>query len=255
MTIFARMSTRQKIYFASDFHLGAYPLEASAEREKKVVSWLESIRHDAAEIYLLGDVFDFWFEYTKAVPKGFVRFLGKIAELKDAGIQITVFKGNHDMWTFGYLEKELGVRVISDELIIERSGKTFYLHHGDGLGPADHTYKFLKKVFRSRVSIWLFARIHPNLGIYLAQVWSKDSRISSGSFEPYLGYEKEWLIQYSDAYQEQHPGQVDYFIFGHRHLAMDLPLNRGARYINLGEWMLHPHFASFDGNELILHPY
>src|SRR5690606_7179251 len=157
----ATMALRDKIYFASDFHLGAHPRSTARERELRIVSWLDTIKVDAAELYLMGDVFDFWFEYATVVPKGYIRFLGSVVELVDLGVEIVLFKGNHDMWMFGYLKNELGAEIMDNDLVIERGGKTFYLHHGDGLGPGDRTYKLLKKIFRSRFCQWLFARLHP----------------------------------------------------------------------------------------------
>lgn len=240
----------KKIYFVSDFHLGSYPHAESDAREKRIVAWLEHIRVDAMEIYFMGDVFDFWFEYATVVPRGYIRFLGKLAELADQGIQLTFFKGNHDMWMFGYLEKELGARIVPDELIVERNGRKFYLHHGDGLGPGDRRYKWLKKIFRSRFCQWLFARLHPNLGIGIAQRWSRHSRISSGAQEVFQGADREWLVQYAN--QVLQTDYYDYFIFGHRHLPLDLSLDQGSRYINLGEWISKDSYAVFDGENLSL---
>lgn len=240
----------KKIYFVSDFHLGSYPHAESDVREKRIVAWLEHIRADAMEIYFMGDVFDFWFEYATVVPRGYIRFLGKLAELADQGIQLTFFKGNHDMWMFGYLEKELGARIVPDELIVERNGRKFYLHHGDGLGPGDRRYKWLKKIFRSRFCQWLFARLHPNLGIGIAQRWSRHSRISSGAQEVFQGADREWLVQYAN--QVLQTDYYDYFIFGHRHLPLDLSLDQGSRYINLGEWISKDSYAVFDGENLSL---
>ncbi len=244
------MAIRDKIYFASDFHLGARPRLAIHERESRIVRWLDSIKADAAELYLMGDVFDFWFEYATVVPKGYIRFLGKLAELADIGIKITLFKGNHDMWMFGYLANELGATIIDNELVIERNGKTFYLHHGDGLGPGDQRYKFLKKIFRSKLCQWLFARLHPNLGIGIAQRWSAHSRIASGGQETFQGEAKEWLVTY--AKEVLHHRRYDYFIFGHRHLPLDIALPLGSRYINLGEWINYNTYAIFDGEKLEL---
>src|SRR6201994_4791565 len=166
------MSTRNKIYFASDFHLGAPSYVSSREREARLVRWLDMIKADAAEVFLMGDVFDFWFEYKSVVPKGYIRFLGKLAELADAGVKLWFFRGNHDMWMFDYFERELGATIISNELKIERGGKKFFLHHGDGLGPGDGFYKILKRFFRSSFCQWLFARLHPNLAIGIANAWS-----------------------------------------------------------------------------------
>lgn len=244
------MNAPKKIYFASDFHLGTPDVKDNLEREKRIVAWLEYIRMDAAELYLLGDIFDFWFEYKHAVPKGAIRFLGKLGELADQGINITLFKGNHDMWMFGYLKKELNATIIDDELCIERSGKRFYLHHGDGLGAGDKAYKRLKKIFRSRFCQWLFARLHPNLGIGIARAWSRKSRIASGQKETFLGEDKEWLVAYSKEILKQEP--IDYFIFGHRHLPLDIPLSPRSRYINLGEWIHYNTYAVFDGEQLEL---
>lgn len=244
----------KKIYFASDFHLGIPDYEASLIREKKIVRWLDEIKTDAAEIFLVGDLFDFWFEHRYQAPKYFVRLLGKIAEITDSGIPVHFFKGNHDMWTFGYLEKELNVKVHSNELIRTFGDKKFYIHHGDGLGPGDYGYKFLKKVFRNPISQWLFARLHPNFAFWLATSWSK-----SKSWEKFKPEEKptiknqEWLYLYSEEILKQN--HYDYFIFGHRHKAFDIPLSQGSRYINLGDWMYYFTYAVFDGKNLELKKY
>lgn len=244
------MSSRNKIYFASDFHLGAFPREKSDHCERVVVQWLDSIKHDACELYLVGDIFDFWFEYATAIPKGYIRFLGKLAELADLGVKITLFKGNHDMWMFGYLQKELNARIVDDELELELNGKSFYIHHGDGLGPGDKRYKFLKKIFRSATCQWLFARLHPNLGIGIAQRWSRHSRIANNEQEQFLGEDKEWLVQYAkNVLEHKH---YDYFIFGHRHLPYDIRLAEGTRVVNLGEWMNFCTYAVWDGENLRL---
>ena len=239
------MLTRNKIYFASDFHLGAGAYDAHQEREKRIVRWLDTIKADAAELYLVGDVFDFWFEYSAAVPKGNLRFLGKLAELADLGIKLTFFKGNHDMWMFGYLEKELGATIISNELVIERSGKKFYIHHGDGLGPGDRKYKFLKRFFRSPLCQWLFERVHPNLGIGIATKWSRRSRHVNSTKEVRVSSQQEWLITYSRELLET--THYDYLVFGHRHVPMDVKLSDTSHYINLGEWIYANTYAVFDG--------
>jgi UDP-2,3-diacylglucosamine hydrolase len=238
-----------KIYFASDFHFGVPDHSLSREREDLVVSWLEEIRKDAAEIYLIGDIFDFWFEYAAVIPKGFIRFQGKLAELADSGIKITLFKGNHDMWMFDYFVKELGIQIISDELVLERNGKKFYLHHGDGLGPGDTKYKILKKIFRSGFCQWLFARIHPNLGVGIARKWSMQSRLQNNKKEEFTDLDKEWLVTYSkDLLLKE---RYDFLIFGHRHLPLDVQLGE-SRYINLGEWINFNSYAVFDGENLEL---
>ena len=201
----------KKIYFASDFHLGVPALEDSLTREKRVVAWLESIRHDAEEIILLGDVFDFWFEYKHAVPKGYTRLLGKISEITDSGIPVHLFTGNHDMWIFDYLPKECGVILHREPIIREWNGKRFYIGHGDGLGPGDYGYKFIKKVFASPICQWLFARLHPNFGIGLANFFSKKSRASTGDKDRiFLGKENERLAIYArDILKKEH---FDYFV-------------------------------------------
>lgn len=241
--------SRSKIFFASDFHLGVPDHQSSREREDLIVRWLEQIREEAAEIYLLGDVFDFWFEYAAVIPKGFIRLQGKLAELSDSGIKITLFKGNHDMWMFDYFVQELGVQIISDELVLERNGKKFYLHHGDGLGPGDAKYKILKKIFRSDLCQWLFARIHPNLGVRIARRWSMNSRIQNNKKEVFKDISEEWLVSYSrEVLLKEH---YDFLIFGHRHLPLDIQLG-SSRYINLGEWINFNSYAVFDGEDLKL---
>lgn len=244
------MPARNKLYFASDFHLGAVSYASSREREDRIVRWLDMIQEDAAEIYLVGDIFDFWFEYGTVVPKGYIRFLGKLAQLADAGVKLYFFKGNHDMWMFDYFEKELGAIIITNELTFERDGKKFYLHHGDGLGPGDTKYKILKRIFRSNVCQWLFARLHPNLGVGIANKWSRHSRIEGGRTEHMRSHEQEWLVGYSNEVLKT--THYDYLIFGHRHLPMDVTLPGGSRYINLGEWVNYNTYAVFDGENVEL---
>jgi UDP-2,3-diacylglucosamine hydrolase len=245
------LSKGQKIYFISDFHLGVPDAASSLEREKKIVRWLEMARKDAAEIYLLGDVFDFWFEYKRAVPRGFVRLLGKLAEIADSGIKLHYFTGNHDMWVFDYLPKEVGLTLYREPITRKYNGKDFYIGHGDGLGPGDHGYKFIKKVFANKVSQKLFSILHPDFGIWLAGYFSRKSRIATGTGdEKFLGEDKEWLVVYSkEVLKSQH---FDYFIFGHRHLPLDIRLNEKSRYVNLGEWIHYNTYAVFDGTDLSL---
>jgi UDP-2,3-diacylglucosamine hydrolase len=241
----------KKIYFASDFHLGVPDYSSSLEREKRIVRWLQTIENNCEELYLLGDVFDFWFEYKTVVPRGHVRLLGKLAELSDKGIKIHYFTGNHDMWTFDYFVKEIGVELHRNPIEKEYNGKKFYIGHGDGLGPGDHGYKFIKKVFASPVSQWLFARLHPNLGVGIAQYFSRKSRVATGNIdEVFLGEEKEWLLIHSkELLTKKH---YDYLIFGHRHLPLDIKINDSSRYINLGDWFKNNTYAVFDGNNLDL---
>ncbi len=239
-----------KIYFASDFHLGIPDINASHERERKIIRWIESIEQEAEALYILGDLFDFWFEYKRAVPKGFTRILGKLASLTDAGLPVYFFTGNHDAWMRDYFETELGIPVYHTAQSVEHHGKKFYLAHGDGLGPGDKGYKRLKKVFRNSFSKWLFARIHPNLGIRIAQSWSNSSR-EAQSAPVFEAKEKEWLYHYANQKNTTH--RHDFFIFGHRHLPLDIELDDGkSRYINLGDWMRHFTYAEFDGTVLAL---
>lgn len=244
-------NTKQHIYFASDFHLGVPNRESSLQREKLICQWLDAISSNASEIYLVGDVFDFWFEYKHVVPKGYIRLLGKLAELADKGIKITFFKGNHDMWTFGYLEEEIGAKVVSNELIIERNGKKFFIHHGDGLGPGDHGYKIIKKIFRNPVSVKLFGFLHPYFGVGLAKFLSRRSRLGKGNSDKiYLGDDKEFIPVFcKEKLQETH---FDFFICGHRHYPIELALGQNAKYINLGEWVNDFTYAEFDGTHLEL---
>ena len=239
-------TVKKNIYFASDFHLGAPNYEKSLEREKQIVAWLTHIKPNAEEIFLVGDIFDFWFEYKHAIPKGFVRLQGKIAELTDAGIKVHMFTGNHDMWIFDYIPKELGVELHRHPIERRFGNKNFYIGHGDGLGPGDHSYKILKKIFNNKFCQWSFARLHPNFGIWLANLSSKKSRAKSGiNDEKFLGIENEWLAIYSkEILAKKH---VDYFIYGHRHLPLKLELSDKSTYFNLGDWLRYFTFLEFDG--------
>ena len=241
----------KKTYFASDFHLGVDAKLISTAREKQLLRWLDEIKTDAEAIYLVGDVFEFWFEYKSVVPKGFVRLLGKLAELRDSGIELYFFTGNHDMWMFDYFEKELNIPTYRAPITREIYGKTFYIGHGDGLGPGDHGYKFIKKVFANPICQWLFERLHPNFGIGLANFWSKKSREANPDEAKFFGPHGEWLIIFANEYLDQAP--IDYFVFGHRHLPIDYTLKNGkSRYINLGEWMNFNSYAVFDGEKIEL---
>ncbi|WP_316830232.1 UDP-2,3-diacylglucosamine diphosphatase [Pedobacter aquatilis] len=240
----------KNIYFASDFHLGIPNYKESRAREERIVNWLNFITPDCAELFLMGDVFDFWFEYEKVIPKGFIRLQGKLAAMADSRIKIYFFKGNHDMWVRNYFTEEIGMEIISDELIMERNGKKFYLHHGDGLGPGDRKYKLLRKIFRSPLCQWLFARLHPNFGMGIANAWSGNSKKRAGADEAFFGEKYEWLAVYSrEILQKEH---FDYFIYGHRHLPLDLDLGSGSRYVNTGEWLKYNSYAVFDGTDLKL---
>ena len=241
----------KNIYFASDFHLGSPNHAESRIREDRIVRWLTSIEDKCSELFLMGDIFDFWFEYRKVVPKGYIRLQGKLANMSDAGVKIYFFKGNHDMWVEDYFTKEMGIQIVSDELVINRGGKSFYLHHGDGLGPGDANYRILRKVFRNPVCRWLFSILPPVIGLGIATGWSKESRIVNTRVEEvFLGEDKEWLAVYSrEVLEKQH---YDYFIYGHRHLPMIIELGNNSQYYNIGEWFGFNSYAVFDGEELRL---
>ncbi len=260
MTNTTNRTRAQKIYFASDFHLGIPDRETSLIREKRLVDWLEHVRKDAREIYLMGDVFDFWFEYKTVVPKGYVRLLGQLARITDAGIPVHLFRGNHDIWAFDYLEKEAGLVLHRKPVRMERDGKTFYLAHGDGLGPGDSGYKFLKRVFECRFCQWLFRWLHPDLGARMGLFFSRRSRCSNmareGKNEGSLkDPENEMLYRYTQDLIGKNI-TADYFIFGHRHRPLQVNIGKGCAMVILGDWITHFTYAVFDGKELHLkkHP-
>jgi len=242
----------KKIYFLSDFHLGAPDPASSLERERIIVRFLDEIKNDAAEIFLVGDMFDFWHEYRKVVPKGFVRLLGKLGELSDKGIPLHFFVGNHDMWIKNYFQNELNMQVYFEPKEFERNGKKFLIGHGDGLGPGDHGYKRLKRIFRNPVCQWFFGILPPAMGVGIANYMSRRSRMQTTE-EKFLGEEKEWLLIYSKETLQK--TFYNYFVFGHRHLAIDYRLSNDARYINLGDWIRYYTYAVFDGENLELRSY
>lgn len=241
----------KKIYFASDFHLGAPDPASSLKREKLIVRWLDQVRTDAHSIYLMGDIFDFWFEYRQAIPRGFIRLQGKLAELRDGGLPIYFFTGNHDMWMFDYFPKELGIPIFRQPLEIKIGLQTLLIGHGDGLGPGDGTYKLLKKFFNSPLCQWLFARIHPNLGMSIAHYWSRKSRINNIlKEERFQGEENEFLLTYCKEMEKS--SHHDFYVFGHRHLPLDLNVGSNSRYVNLGEWVHFNTYAEYDGKQVVL---
>ena len=241
----------KKIYFSSDNHLGAPTAEESRPREAKFVAWLDHVSEDAAAIFLLGDLFDFWFEYKHVVPKGFVRVLGKLAQLRDRGIPIYFFVGNHDLWMDDYFTTELDTPVFHKPKEFVFNDKKFLVGHGDGLGPGDKGFKRMKKVFKNPVSKWLYRWLHPDIGMPLAQYFSVRNKVISGDDDvKFLGEEKEWLIQYCrHKLKSQH---YDYFIFGHRHLPLDVQLQENSTYMNLGDWINFYTYGVFDGENLQL---
>ena len=243
------LSKNKKIYFASDQHLGAPTPTASLPREKKFVAWLDEVKKDAEAIFILGDLFDFWFEYKTVVPKGFVRVLGKLAEIKDTGIPIYFFVGNHDLWMRDYFKKELNIPVYYTPQEFTINNKTFLIGHGDGLGPGDKGYKRMKKIFTFPLFQWMFRWLHPDIGVKLGQYMSVKNKLISGDEDAkFLGEEKEWLVQYCK--QKLESKHYDYFVFGHRHLPLKVNLQNNSTYINLGDWVRYFTFGVFDGHQL-----
>jgi UDP-2,3-diacylglucosamine hydrolase len=244
----------KKIYFASDQHFGAPTAELSKIREGKFVRWLDSIKEDAEILFLLGDLFDFWFEYKRAVPKGFIRVLGKLAELRDQGIEIHFFVGNHDLWMEDYFEKELNIPVYHQPKEFDFGNKLFLIGHGDGLGPGDKGYKRMKKLFTHPISIWLYRWLHPDIGIRLAHYLSVKNKLISGDEDVvFLGEDKEWLVQYcKEKLTEKH---YDFFVFGHRHLPLEIKISEKSTYMNTGDWISHFTYGVFENQELVLKSY
>ncbi len=238
----------KKLFFASDFHLGAPDAESSKNRERRIIAWLDQIKDEAAGIFLVGDIFDFWFEYGEVIPKGFIPFISKIAQLRAENIPIFFFTGNHDLWMEDYFTKELDIPVFHHPIELEACGKSILVGHGDGLGPGDKSYKLLKQVFTNPVAKWLFRWLHPDLGVKLARAWSGKSRLTNAGKDEnrFLG-EGEWLWQYcKQIEQSQHH---DYYIFGHRHLPLELKVGKNSTYFNLGEWVTQNNYLVFDGEK------
>ncbi|MBP6144356.1 MAG: UDP-2,3-diacylglucosamine diphosphatase [Sediminibacterium sp.] len=245
------LATGKKVYFLSDFHLGAPNEVESRKREDRLVRFLQAARKDAGVIFIVGDIFDFWFEYKTVVPKGFVRLLGTLAQMSDEGIQLHIFTGNHDLWMNDYLTKELNAKVYFEPQEFSINNKQFLIGHGDGLGPGDKGYKRLKKIFTNPICQWLFRWLHPDTGIQLANYFSQKSRAKTGNAdEIFLGEDKEWLILYTK--EKAKTMEVDYFVFGHRHYAIDFKINERSRYINLGDWIRLNTYAVFDGDTMQL---
>ncbi|MEX0986806.1 MAG: UDP-2,3-diacylglucosamine diphosphatase [Bacteroidales bacterium] len=246
--------TGEKIYFASDFHLGMHPVSSSRKREKYIVDWLNSIGEDAGQLWLLGDVFDYWFEYKKVVPRGFTRFIGKLAELSDRGVEIHLFPGNHDVWLFDYFPTEIGAEIHNHPLIATMGELTFYLSHGDGVDKQDRGYLFLRTLFRSKFLQWCYARLHPNGSASFAQWWSRKSRIGKGRIYPYKGEENEEQIIFARKFLEKNP-DIDIFLFGHRHIPFDVEIGENKRAVCLGDWISNFSYGVFDGKEFRLERY
>lgn len=249
-----KLTKGKKIYFASDSHLGAPNFEESLVREKKFVSWLDTVKRDAEAIFLVGDIFDFWFEYKEVVPKGFTRTLGKLAEISDLGVPIHFFAGNHDMWLRNYFEKELNLNVYNTSKVFTINDKKLFVSHGDGLGPGDKSYKRMKKILKNPFFNWCFRCLHPDWGMKLGKYFSNKNRIKSSLEDlKFNGKENEWLTQYCrEKLKNEH---YDFFVFGHRHIPLEVELNGNSKYINLGDWITQFTYAVFDGNQISLKKY
>ncbi|MEM9671178.1 MAG: UDP-2,3-diacylglucosamine diphosphatase [Cyclobacteriaceae bacterium] len=244
----------KKIYFASDFHLGSPNFKQSREREVAIKQWLDSTIDDAYAVFLLGDLFDFWFEYRRVVPKGFLYFQSRLVKLVENDVKLFIFTGNHDLWMFNYFEQELGIPVIRQPVSVKVDQHYIHLGHGDGLGPGDRTYKVLKKIFTSPIGQQLFSLIHPDLGIFLADAWSRNSRESNEKKdESFRGKEYEWIYQYCVEVESQR--HHDYYVFGHRHLPLEIPVTENSRYYNLGEWITERTYGVYDGQSFKLHKF
>lgn len=247
------MKEKGKIYFVSDVHLGAPAFQNNHQREMLFARWLDSINDDVEELYLMGDIFDFWWEYKKVVPRGFTRILGRIANLTDRGIPVYFFPGNHDLWVFDYLPSELGVKVHREEVIKEISGKKFFLAHGDGLDAEDVGYNRLKKIFTNKTLQWWFSRLHPNFALYIAHKWSGSSRTSKLNREEQFNVNNDGIYNFAHSYLKQE--SIDYFIFGHRHQMVNMSLSDNSQFVLLGDWITNFSYGVFDGEKLELKKY
>ncbi|MEG1580007.1 MAG: UDP-2,3-diacylglucosamine diphosphatase, partial [Bacteroidaceae bacterium] len=243
-------------YFISDAHLGSWALPHTRTQERRLVTFLDDIKEKAAAVYMLGDMFDFWHEYKLAVPKGFTRFLGKVSELTDRGVEVHFFTGNHDIWCGDYLEKECGVILHRRTLTTEIYGKVFMMAHGDGLGARDRKYKLLRRIFHNPICQTLFAAIHPRWGLQFGLQWAKQSRLKrvDGKEPDYMGEDQEDLVLFAKDYLHSH-SEINYFLFGHRHIELDLMLNRSSRLLLLGDWIYQFTYAVYDGEHLFLENY
>ena len=246
----------KNVYFLSDAHLGSLAIPHGRTQERRLVRFLDSIKEKASAVYLLGDMFDFWNEYRYVVPKGYSRFLGKLSELTDNGVEVHFFAGNHDLWTYGYLEEECGVIVHKAPVTTEIYGKVFFLAHGDGLGDPDNKFKILRKLFHNRTCQRLLNFVHPRWGMALGLNWAKHSRLkrADGKEVPFMGEDKEFLVRFARDYKRSHPN-IDYFLFGHRHIELDLPIDKSTRMLILGDWIWQFTYAVFDGEHVFLEQY
>jgi len=247
------LTEKRKIYFISDIHLGAPALKNNREREILFARWFDEIRNDVAELYLMGDIFDFWWDYKKVVPRGFTRILGRIADLSDRGIPVFFFPGNHDLWVFDYFQKELGITVHKEEIIKEIGGKKFFLAHGDGLDAEDKGYLLLKKIFTNKTLQWLYSRLHPNFALTIAHKWSKSSRLAKINIDEEFNVNTDGIFKFAQDFLEQE--NIDYFIFGHRHQMVDESIGDNSRFVFLGDWIKNFSYGVFDGEKFELKKY
>ena len=243
----------KNIYFLSDAHLGSLAIEHRRTQERRLVNFLDSIKHKAEAVYLLGDMFDFWHEYRTVVPKGYTRLLGKISELTDLGVEVHYFYGNHDLWQHDYFEKECGMTIHRKEEVVELYGKTFFLAHGDGLGTTERGFRFIRAMFHNRICQKLFAAVHPRWGMAFGLEWARRSRLkrTDGKEPPYQGEKHETLVCFAKEYLKTHP-DINFFLFGHRHIELDLMLRRETRLLILGDWISLFTYAVFDGENMFL---
>ena len=247
----------KNIYFLSDAHLGSRAIPHGRTQERRLVRFLDSIKHKATAVYLLGDIFDFWYEYKMVVPKGYTRLLGKISELTDLGVEVHFFIGNHDIWCGDYLQQECGVILHKEPATVEWGDKVFMLAHGDCLGDPSKKFKMLRSIFHNKLCQRLFSALHPRWGMEFGLSWAKNSRMKherEGGEPPYMGEDKEYLVVYAKEYLKTH-ADINYFIFGHRHIELDLMLNRNSRVLILGDWISQFTYAVFDGEHLFLENY
>ena len=240
------MKKPEKIYFVSDIHLGAPALNNNREREILFANWLDKIKDDVTQLYLVGDIFDFWFEYKKVVPRGFTRILGRIADLADSGVEIHFLAGNHDLWAFDYFEEELGITVHRSSIIKEINGYKFFISHGDGIDATDKGYILMRKIFTNNFLHWIFSRLHPNFALYIAHKWSKKSRLAKINIDEKFDINNEGMYKFAEKFLQKEP--VNYFVFGHRHVVLDTKIGENSRFILLGDWIKNFSYAVFEGD-------
>ena len=248
---------KKNIYILSDAHLGSWAIDHGRMQERRLVRFLDNIKDKAAAVYLLGDMFDFWYEWKYTVPKGYTRFLGKLSELADLGVEVHYFTGNHDIWMYGYLEEECGIILHKKPETVELYNKVFYLAHGDGLGDPNSSFQFIRSIFHNKTCQWLFTHFIPqSWAMKFGLSWAKRSRLkrADGKEPAYMGEDKEYLVLYTKKYMKEHP-DIDYFIYGHRHIELDLMLSRKSRMMIIGDWIWQFTYVVWDGEHLLLEEY